>query len=142
MILPIRCFTCNRVICDGKVFIFEKSRYNNEDKEILQNKLANLIKYFELFIQQNQLDKDTIHLVHTPRKLKNEKLQQYHNLILNIDSQDSKDSKDSQDSQDSQDSKDEISKSSDFDLLNLLSVDKICCRRMFLGYVNMIDKII
>lgn len=126
MILPIRCFTCNRVICDGKIFIFEESRDNFISKDNLQIKLANLIKYFDLFVKENGLELHSNHLVHTPRKLKNDKLQEYHNLIFNIENG----------------NKDEISKSADFDLLNLLSLDKICCRRMFLGYVNMIDKII
>lgn len=126
MILPIRCFTCNRVICDGKIFIFEESRDNFISKDNLQNKLANLIKYFELFVKEKGFQLHSNHLVHTPRKLKNDKLQEYHNLIFNIENE----------------NKDEISKSADFDLLNLLSIDKICCRRMFLGYVNMIDKII
>jgi len=118
MILPIRCFTCNRVICDGKVFLFEEHR--DDEKTDIQNRLKNLIMYFNLF-KENDEEKE---LVFTPSRLKEEKKVEYIDHISN------------------RINGDEISKSSDFDILNLLSIDKICCRRMFLGYVNMIDKIV
>jgi len=134
MILPIRCFTCNRVICDGKVFLFEQNRdiqmteITIDRKEIIKNKLSNLIKYFDLLRQQLGENNE---LIFTPSRLNENKKQEYINyLITDLTGVEEISGID------------EISKSSDFDLLNLLSIDKICCRRMFLGYVNMIDKIV
>lgn len=134
MILPIRCFTCNRVICDGKVFLFEENRdiqtteITIHQKDIIKNKLNHLIQYFELY--NKQLDGNN-ELVFTPSRLNSNKKQEYI-AFLSTDVSKGIDIE----------GIDEISKSSDFDLLNLLSIDKICCRRMFLGYVNMIDKIV
>lgn len=120
MILPIRCFTCNRVLCDGKVFLFEEHR--DDEKRVIQEKLKNLIMYFRLF--EKTLDYNP-ELVFTPSRLNDDKKTEYINELMNNGG-----------------NSDEISQSVDFDILNLLSIDKICCRRMFLGYVNMIDKIV
>jgi len=135
MILPIRCFTCNRVICDGKVFLFEENRdiqmteITIDRKEMIKNKLSNLIKYFDLL--NKQLGNSNNEFIFTPSRLNEHKKQEYINyLTTNLTGVEEISGID------------EISKSSDFDLLNLLSIDKICCRRMFLGYVNMIDKIV
>jgi len=129
MILPIRCFTCNRVLCDGKVFLYEdntlKEVLKTENEDILINKFRNLLLYFERYKEELGLDDISNELVFTPSRLNENKKVEYINYIKKEGEE-----------------KDQISKSDDFHLLNILSVDKICCRRMFLGYVNMIDKIV
>jgi DNA-directed RNA polymerase subunit N (RpoN/RPB10) len=129
MILPIRCFTCNRVLCDGKVFLYEdntlKEVLKTENEDILINKFRNLLLYFEKYKEELGLDDISNELVFTPSRLNENKKVEYINYIKKEGEE-----------------KDQISKSDDFHLLNILSVDKICCRRMFLGYVNMIDKIV
>lgn len=97
MLLPVRCFTCNRVLCDEKYKFFVENR----NKEI-----SEIIKFYDF--KNNNIIQYPVEL---KEAYKNEK-----DIIL-------------------------VSPSVDFHLLNIIGVDRVCCRRMFLGTVEMIHKI-
>jgi DNA-directed RNA polymerase subunit N (RpoN/RPB10) len=108
MILPIRCFTCNRLIADEKVLFYEKNKYKSiEQLEEMEKKAIETAK--------RQGIADTCELVLYPIGLKKE---------YRVMSE-----------------KKKVSPSPEFFLLNLMGVNQICCRRMFLGNVNLIEKI-
>lgn len=116
MLLPVRCFTCNRVICDEKLTYFEKNRMNS-----YQSIEA---KYKETYKKAMEMlpppkDGQVNTLVMSPYELKDEFKYTSENPQKYFT----------------------VSPTSDFHILNILGIEHVCCRRMFLGYVNLIDKI-
>lgn len=114
MILPIRCFTCNRLLADEKLSFFEKHR--NLSYAVVQEKFKTIYARANL-IAQSSLPVGQEHtIVLYPNELKKE--YQYPDPKFFT-----------------------VSPTTDFLLLNLMGVENYCCRRMYLGTVNLIDKI-
>lgn len=110
MILPIRCFTCNRLLADEKLSFFEK--HKNLSYAVVQEKFKMIYDNAQSSLPVGQ--NNTIVLY--PNELKKE--YQYPDPKFFT-----------------------VSPTTDFLLLNLMGVENYCCRRMYLGTVNLIDKI-
>lgn len=116
MLLPVRCFTCNRVICDEKLTFFEKHRMTNYQS--VEEKYKELYKKaMDLLPAPKKGQVNTV--VMCPHELKDD----YKYSLNNPDKYFT------------------VSPTSDFHILNILGIEHICCRRMFLGQVNLIEKI-
>ena len=118
MLLPIRCFTCNKLLADEKLNFFEKHR-NKKYEDVKKIFITYVDAALEKIGEKKASDGSVEHeLVIYPSELKDEFKYQP--------------------------GKEEhftVSPTTDFLLLNMLGVDLVCCRRMFLGYVDLIDKI-
>jgi DNA-directed RNA polymerase subunit N (RpoN/RPB10) len=110
MILPVRCFTCNRLIADEKLSFFEKHRY------LSYQKVKEIFKESVRKAEESLPSGSNNEIVLYPNELKQEYLYPNENFFT-------------------------VSPTTDFLLLNLLGVENYCCRRMYLGLVNLIDKI-
>lgn len=116
MLLPVRCFTCNRLLADEKLSFYEKSKFLNYE-QIKKEYIKTVKDAMELLSKEKPSD-FTNELVISPSELKEE--YKYLNNSSNYFI---------------------VSPTNDFHILNLLGVENYCCRRMYLGYVNLIEKI-
>ncbi len=117
MLLPVRCFTCNRVLADEKLSFFEKSKFLNYE-QIKKEYVHNVKEAVKLLSEELTESGFVNELVISPSELKEE--YKYLNNSTNYFI---------------------VSPTNDFHILNLLGVENYCCRRMYLGYVNLIEKI-
>lgn len=118
MLLPVRCFTCNRLLADDKLRFFESNKHKKyEDvKAIFQSMVKVALD------EMDKLEKDsdvTNELVIYPNELKEEFKYNMSNTEAHFT----------------------VSPTSEFLILNLMGIENYCCRRMFLGYVDLIEKI-
>jgi|688.fasta_scaffold1132111_2 DNA-directed RNA polymerase subunit N (RpoN/RPB10) len=128
MILPIRCFTCNRLLADEKLTVFEKYRYlpYATVKEFFCASLDQLAQQnADIFLDER--NEVIIHPVELKEQFKYRPLE--------------KQQPDAHSGKRPSDQHFTVSPTTEFLLLNLLGVENYCCRRMFLGYVNMIENI-
>lgn len=97
MLLPVRCFTCNRVLADEKLAFFERSKGMSQ---------ADIIATYKACPDG---------AVCTPRGLKR--------------------------AYSAPDKIGEVSPTVEFHLMNLMGIDNVCCRRMYMSYVNLVKNI-
>lgn len=122
MLTPVRCFTCNRIIADEKLHFFEKHRFKTYEEVIkLYTDIATKLKKKIDTLNSNQQRQSQNIIVLEPLELKDE--YKFNPSLSNEQDYFN------------------VSPSTDFHILNILGVDKICCRRMYLSYVDMLDKI-
>jgi DNA-directed RNA polymerase subunit N (RpoN/RPB10) len=124
MLLPIRCFTCNRLLADEKLRFFESHRHKKyeEVKAMYQSYAINAFAQIAK-ISVGSDDDTSNELVIYPAELKEEYRYK------------------PQSSRSSPDAHFTVSPTTEFIILNLLGIEHYCCRRMFLGYVDLIEKI-
>lgn len=149
MILPIRCFTCNRLLADEKLPLFEKWR--NMPYAVVK-------EYFQSTLEQTASENPEIFqdpscvVVLNPTELK--PVFQYKPVIVTAEPEKAR--KDCQERKSAADPSQSaaaayprhdnskhftVSPTSEFLLLNMMGVEQYCCRRMFISYVNMIENI-
>lgn len=155
MLLPVRCFTCNRLLADEKLTIFEKLRYEKFDKvkEFFEETLKIVLAKTQ---EAKLLMEGDDEIVLYPNELKKEYKFKIHHHSSGSAASASASASGSASSnstieghsvspgniyQYNLDHYFTVSPSSDWLLLNLLGVENYCCRRMYLSYVNMIENI-
>lgn len=118
MLLPVRCFTCNRLLADEKLSFYEKSKFLNYEQ--IKKEYTTTIKEALLLLANEKSENSDFanELVVSPSELRDE-----YKYLNNPDNYFI------------------VSPTNDFHILNLLGVENYCCRRMYLGYVNLIEKI-
>jgi DNA-directed RNA polymerase subunit N (RpoN/RPB10) len=147
MLLPVRCFTCNRLLADEKLTIFEKLRYEKFEKvkDFFEETLKIILKTHDAKL----LTESDNEIVLYPNELKEQyKFKIYHQNSSTSSGSGSGSAESSlagasegQIHQYNSENYFTVSPSSDWLLLNLLGVENYCCRRMFLSYINMIENI-
>lgn len=129
MLLPVRCFTCNRLLADDKLRFYEAHRHKKyEEVKSLYISYANsaLEQIGKIASGQSTTD-ETHELVIYPEELKEEF--KYKSGSASASGKENADLHFT------------VSPTADFLILNLMGIEHYCCRRMFLGYVDLIDKI-
>lgn len=117
MIIPIRCFTCGKVLAD-KWFYYEKEAraIDNDYQEMMVRE--NIQKYASDSIDKiDKIDK---------------------NSASSVDAKNAKDTKDTKEKNKKYKNIEETYKK---EILDKLGLNRYCCRRHFLGNVDMMGKI-
>jgi DNA-directed RNA polymerase subunit N (RpoN/RPB10) len=142
MIMPIRCFTCGNLLADEKLLVYEKWKTMPYTcvKEFFQNTMENMARENQHILQ----DPNCVVVINPaelrePFKYKPCLSETTSSTRTHATSVESLSAKSSQKHDNSKHFM--VSPTSEFLLLNMLGVENICCRRMFLGYVNMIENI-